>query len=191
MKVKSNWRNSLLLTSIISLAASGLGGAVLPQQAKSQNIQPAIAQAKEFRVAQVSNACREVSKPGGITVLIDPRPDSAVVGEIPNNEQVAIDGPGAGGWVSISAPYQGYVRANDLAYCPESASPPINDCREVLGEGATVWQTPSFESGVVGNLDFREQVAIENRGQNGWVPIYAPFEGYIQANNLGYCESTL
>lgn len=61
--------------------------------------------------------CREVSARGGLNVRRSPSINSAVVGVVPNERNVTIENKGANGWVSISAPLQGYVSETYLEYC--------------------------------------------------------------------------
>lgn len=194
MKPIIHWHNAIALTSLLSLTLSGLAGGIAaatppkPQEAISSARQSSVSQERgEFQLAQVMNDCRQVVEQGGIVVRQKPWADSPIVGNIDNYERVSIDGPGANGWVPISSPHEGYIPSRYLTYCQETVSPPINDCREVSGMRLDVHSAPSTDSPVVGTIEFREQVAIENRGEDGWVPIYAPFNGFVSADRLKLC----
>ncbi|KYC43686.1 hypothetical protein WA1_00515 [Scytonema hofmannii PCC 7110] len=53
-------------------------------------------------------------------------------------------------------------------------------CRQVAARsGLYVWQKPTTISSVVALLDYGQEVTIQNRGKNGWVPISAPVKGYV------------
>jgi len=53
--------------------------------------------------------------------------------------------------------------------------------------GLNVRQEPSLGSPVVAVLADGADVAIVNRGSEGWVPITAPVNGFVAARYLAYC----
>lgn len=62
-------------------------------------------------------------------------------------------------------------------------------CRRVVSRsGLEVRQQPTMRSQAVGMVNYRSNVAIQNRGMNGWVPISAPLEGYVNARAIGACN---
>jgi uncharacterized protein YgiM (DUF1202 family) len=66
-----------------------------------------------------------------------------------------------------------------------------NNCRQVAAsDGLQVRQQPSVNSTVIGFVENGKQVAIKNSGASGWVPIYAPLNGFVSAAYLKYCAST-
>jgi uncharacterized protein YgiM (DUF1202 family) len=136
------------------------------------------------------NDCRRVtSARGGLNIREQPSIYSPIVERIDNGDRVAIENRGANGWVPVFAPQNGYVSANYLAYCNENPVTEVgNECREVATRyGLNVRQQPTTYSGVVDTLENNTQVAIETLGDNGWVPIYAPENGFVSARYLSYC----
>lgn len=66
-----------------------------------------------------------------------------------------------------------------------------DNCRQVATvDGLQVRQQPSVNSTVIGFVENGKQVAIKNSGASGWVPIYAPLDGFVSAAYLKYCTST-
>ncbi len=66
-----------------------------------------------------------------------------------------------------------------------------DNCRQVsASDGLQVRQQPSLSSTVIGFVENGKQVAITNRGASGWVPIYAPLNGFVSAAYLKSCAST-
>lgn len=66
-----------------------------------------------------------------------------------------------------------------------------DNCRQVLASGGLqVRQQPSIGSTVIGVVENGKQVAIKNSGASGWVPIYAPLNGFVSAAFLRSCAST-
>ena len=62
-------------------------------------------------------------------------------------------------------------------------------CRQITARTSiNVRQQPTVNSGVVGSINSRRNVTIQNLGANGWVPISAPLEGYVAANFLAPCN---
>lgn len=127
------------------------------------------------------------------------------------NEQVTLADTGAAGWIAISAPVAGYVRASDLKPCPGGTRPPEpqpssqggtqggpNVCRNVVAppEGLAVRNTPVLSaprvSGVyVGNtvkLATPRESQKDSQGRT-WVKITQPTNGWISSGfpngNLG------
>jgi hypothetical protein len=125
------------------------------------------------------------------------------------NELVTLADTGAAGWIAISAPIAGYVRASDLKSCPGGTRPPTptptpdtqppseqgsqggsNVCRKVISppEGLAVRNTPVISapriSGVyVGNtvkLVSPRESQKDSQGRT-WVRISEPSTGWISS----------
>lgn len=127
------------------------------------------------------------------------------------NELVTLADTGAGGWIAISAPIAGYVRASDLKPCPGGTRPPTpaptpspsptpdtqspsqggsNVCRNVINppEGLAVRNTPVISaprvSGVyVGNTVKLASPRQTEKDSQGrtWVRISQPTTGWISS----------
>ena len=144
-----------------------------------------------YQLAQARNAyaCRRVSRIGGINVRQQPSVNSRIVARVGNGFNVAIRNLGDNGWVKIAAPVNGYVAANYLTYCASAPPSPKNVCRKVTATGGlNVRRQPSINSRIVGRVANRRNVTIRNLGDNGWVKISAPLNGYVATNYLRYCS---
>ena len=163
-----------------------------------------------FRLAQVLvGQCRAAKQ--RIFVYPERSTSSQSIRTLAPNEQVTLADTGAGGWIAISAPIAGYVRASDLKPCPGGTRPPEtqppsqegsqggpNVCRKVISppEGLAVRNTPAISapriSGVyVGNtvkLVSPRESQKDSQGRT-WVKIMAPSTGWISSGypngNLG------
>ncbi|NET32173.1 MAG: SH3 domain-containing protein [Cyanothece sp. SIO1E1] len=64
------------------------------------------------------------------------------------------------------------------------------NCRRVLtGDNALSLNVYSNPGGsITSRLENQDEVTIVNRGANGWVPISAPFSGYVIASYLKLCN---
>ncbi len=64
----------------------------------------------------------------------------------------------------------------------------FNNCRRAYGnKSVNVRQDSSNNSPVVKRLANGSRVFIVDRGKKGWVPIYEPVRGYVDADNLTSC----
>ncbi|WP_413256126.1 SH3 domain-containing protein [Floridanema fluviatile] len=62
-------------------------------------------------------------------------------------------------------------------------------CRQVSARsGLYVRQQPTVNSQAIGIINNGRNVTIANEGDNGWVPITAPLDGYVFANFLSPCD---
>jgi uncharacterized protein YgiM (DUF1202 family) len=62
-------------------------------------------------------------------------------------------------------------------------------CRQVIARnGLYVRQQPTVNSEAIGIIDSARNVTIQSLGENGWVPITAPMQGYVYGGFLGSCE---
>ncbi|MCU0547320.1 MAG: SH3 domain-containing protein [Oscillatoriaceae cyanobacterium Prado104] len=62
-------------------------------------------------------------------------------------------------------------------------------CRQVIARnGLYVRRQPTVNSEAIGIIDSARNVTIQNLGENGWVPIAAPLQGYVYGGFLGSCE---
>ena len=65
-----------------------------------------------------------------------------------------------------------------------------DNCRQVIARnGLNVRRQPTANSEAVGIIDAARNVTIQNLGENGWVPITAPIQGYVYGGFLGACEA--
>ncbi|MCT7978852.1 SH3 domain-containing protein [Laspinema olomoucense] len=61
-------------------------------------------------------------------------------------------------------------------------------CRAISSDdGLNVRSQPEVESEVITTLPDDTQVQIQNSGEDGWVPISEPIQGYVAAENLIMC----
>jgi len=64
------------------------------------------------------------------------------------------------------------------------------NCRLVIARnGLNVPRQPTANSEAVGIIDSARNVTIQSLGENGWVPITAPIQGYVYGGFLGACEA--
>ncbi|EAW36829.1 SH3 domain-containing protein [Lyngbya sp. PCC 8106] len=130
------------------------------------------------------NGCREVN--ASLVTLRD-RPQGKIISTLERDEKVYIEDEGENGWVQVQYPIEGYVTSANLAYCDTVGSTfPTSSCREVnVNTRLNVRSQPGGE--IIGSLEAGQDISIENRGKNGWVPVFAPIEGYVAANFLELC----
>jgi uncharacterized protein YgiM (DUF1202 family) len=65
-----------------------------------------------------------------------------------------------------------------------------DNCRQVIARnGLNVRRQPTANSEAVGIIESARNVTIQNLGENGWVPITAPIQGYVYGGFLGSCEA--
>ncbi|MEG4812400.1 SH3 domain-containing protein [Microcoleus sp. F8-D3] len=70
-----------------------------------------------------------------------------------------------------------------LAQVPDS-------CRQVIARsGLNVRRQPTANSEAVGIIESARNVTIQSLGENGWIPITAPIQGYVYGGFLGACEA--
>jgi hypothetical protein len=188
---KKTWQ-LLGFTTIYSLALT-----IFPKVA-SANQPPSVQRSDDYQVAQMTN-CREVDV--NTMLNIRQQPNGRVIGTLEDEQTVNIIGEPEDGWVQIDAPMDGYVAARYLEYCtgavpPSQTTPttpgservstvPGSNCRQVVSPNISVRSQPNGE--IIGTLDEHQTVYIANEGNNGWVPIERPIDGYVNAANLGYC----
>ncbi|MEQ8958822.1 MAG: SH3 domain-containing protein [Coleofasciculus sp. C2-GNP5-27] len=189
---KKTWQ-LLGFTTIYSLALT-----IFPKVASANQL-PSVQGSDDYQIAQM-NDCREVDV--NTMLNIRQQPNGRVVGALEDAQTVNIIGEPEDGWVQIDAPMDGYVAARYLEYCtgavpPSQTTPttpgsegvstvPGSNCREVVAPNISVRSQPNGE--VIGTLDENQTVYIANEGNNGWVPIERPMNGYVNADNLGYCD---
>ncbi|MEG4530233.1 SH3 domain-containing protein [Microcoleus sp. D2_18a_D3] len=66
----------------------------------------------------------------------------------------------------------------------------LENCRPVIAtNGLNVRRQPRANSEAVGIIDSARNVTIQNLGENGWVPITGPIQGYVYGGFLGACEA--
>jgi uncharacterized protein YgiM (DUF1202 family) len=189
------------ITATLISTATLLASSTLSLQASAQTPEQLFAQ---------SNSCRETN----VATYLNIRnaPNGKVIARLRDAEQVYMTGKTSDGWVSISAPVDGYVSSKYLVYCANPTPDPSDDtsvsnvnalpttatlagenvatvagdnCRLVNTNGLPVVDEPN--GSVVGQLAVNDQVFIANEGFNGWVPIEAPINGYVSAQFLTQC----
>ncbi|MFP4009352.1 MAG: SH3 domain-containing protein [Spirulinaceae cyanobacterium] len=169
------WKTTITATAIAAL------GATIPTIS---------AEAQMNRPMRYGNDCRRiVGARGGLNIREEPSTNSPVVEQVENGDRVAIHNRGEDGWVPVFSPQNGYVSANYLAYCQDNPAIGVNnECREVAApDGLNVRRQPRGNSEVVDTLENNTQIAIETLGNEGWVPMYAPENGFVAARYLSYC----
>jgi uncharacterized protein YgiM (DUF1202 family) len=63
------------------------------------------------------------------------------------------------------------------------------NCRQVIARnGLNVRRQPTANSEAVGIIGSARNVTIQSLGENGWVLITAPIQGYVYGGFLGACE---
>lgn len=140
------------------------------------------------QVAQASDTCRRISGTTALNVYQDPSSSSTALGVIEPGRNVTIEGSARNGWVAISAPLAGYMTASSLIPC-SAPKASIDRCRKVSATGGLrIRQEPSTSAEVLGLVANGRNVTIQNRGDQGWVPIEVPLEGYVAADYLVYCS---
>lgn len=86
------------------------------------------------------------------------------------------------------------ARASTAAVVDSSQAAPllaqVDSCRQVTNRisSLNVRQAPTLTADVIGVVPGGNNVTVQNRGQNGWVPITEPFDGYVSASYLIYCN---
>lgn len=130
------------------------------------------------------NDCRETNVS---SVTLRDQPQGEVIGTLDRGEKVYIQDNSENGWVEVQYPVSGYVTSANLSYCNTIGQTfPTSSCREVnVGTRLNVRSQPDGE--IIGSLENKQEISIRNRGENGWVPVFAPVEGYVSANYLEYC----
>lgn len=169
------WKTTITATTIAAL------GAAIPTVS---------AEAQMNRPMRYGNDCRRiVGARGGLNIREDASIYSPIVERVENGDRVAIYNRGEDGWVPVFSPQNGYVSANYLAYCSDNPAIGVNnECREVATPyGLNIRRQPTNNSAVVDTLDNNTQIAIESLGNDGWVPTYAPQNGFVSARYLSYC----
>jgi len=69
-------------------------------------------------------------------------------------------------------------------------APASENCRPVIARnGLNVRRQPTANSEAVGLIDSARNVTIQSLGENGWVPITAPIQGYVYGGFLGAREA--
>jgi uncharacterized protein YgiM (DUF1202 family) len=150
---------------------------------------------RDVQFAQSLDSCYQVVAPSGLYVRREPTVYSEALGIVSYGRNVTVEGTGLASWAPISAPLQGYVYSGWVAPCQavsarfQAASPTLDNCRLILADdGIAIRQAPSLNAEVVGYVASGRRVTIENRGEQGWVPISAPLNGYVSSGNLVYCR---
>lgn len=86
------------------------------------------------------------------------------------------------------------AHASTIAVADSSPASPllaqVDSCRQVTNRisGLNVRQAPTLTANVIGVVPGGDNVTLQNRGQSGWVPITEPFDGYVSASYLIYCN---
>jgi hypothetical protein len=167
-----------------------------------------------FQLAQsLVGQCRVPTR--RIFIYSERSTSSPTVRTIGPNDSVTLADDGAGGWIAISSPTAGYVRANDLTTCqaatppqptPSPSKPPVQPpsttttslCRLVTyngPEGGLAIRTqPDRNARRVDGVRFGERVTlrtspptntVDKDGRN-WVEVTAPSRGWL---SNGYSKS--
>ncbi|MBE9040398.1 SH3 domain-containing protein [Oscillatoriales cyanobacterium LEGE 11467] len=137
-------------------------------------------------------SCRRVNISENSYLNVRLRPGGKVVGTLSDRDLVTIEERTEDGWIPISSPFSGYVYGDYLTFCdtPLIETTPIvaSSCRQVsAAEGMEVYQRPSLNGDILGRVVDGQEVTIVDRGENGWVPISEPVNGYILGVGLVFC----
>ena len=191
------WKNPTLTTVIVLTATIFTTQSFAVNRDNLQRIQSSSIERTlqkkqgEYQLAKYSGSCRQVMARNGLYVMRKPTLNSSVVTLLDYGQQVTIRNSGKNGWVGISSPTQGYISQTDyLASCHAEGTPSgENFCRQVVTKaGLVVRRSPSINAARIGFVSNRRNVLIEKRGKNGWVPITAPYFGYVPSKHLRYCQ---
>ncbi|MGC9525662.1 MAG: SH3 domain-containing protein [Limnospira sp.] len=169
------------------VSATNLGycdGATPGDEQSRQPLPPSASNPGEFVSTVPEGDCRETNTSG---VTIFDEPGGEIVGTLEADQAVYIANEGRNGWVPVEVPVNGYVNADYLTYCSGPLpNIPTSSCREVdVYSRLNVREEPGGET--IAQLEDGRAVSIRDRGQNGWVPIVAPLQGYVSAEYLEYC----
>ncbi|MFW6359497.1 MAG: SH3 domain-containing protein [Chroococcales cyanobacterium] len=189
-------QKTAVITASLSMAIASLGVIGTASEANPSN---------EMTVAQdqLDSTCREVATER-MNLNVRANPDGPIIGSLPPGTNVTITSR-QGRWIPITQPINGFVHSSYLEYCgdrppmeqPGAARPDTMTqtlannamCREVSRRRvAEVRENPTQGSPVMNTLRAGEQVVIENRGANGWIPLETPTDGYVQARYLTTCN---
>lgn len=138
------------------------------------------------------DSCRRVNVSENSFLNVRLTPGGKVIGTLSDLDLVTIEERTDDGWIPISSPYSGYVYGDYLTFCdtPIVEPTPIltTTCRQVAAtDGMEVYRRPSLNADILGIVVDGQEVAIVNRGENGWVPISEPVNGYILGVGLVFC----
>lgn len=202
----NNLKKLLGVSAAVSLGATMIPATSIaaPKDASFEMAQAQIAQAQ---------TCREVEAEPGLNIRTQPWKE--VIASVRTNEYVYLENPSPQGqdWVQIQSPMNGYVAASYLSYCTGAASaqqpvarydqPLITtepgqmeqpvaqsaSCREISSPtGLSVRSLPQTDSEIMVVLPDNTQVEIESLGEDGWVSISDPVQGYVDAEELTMCS---
>ncbi|HBE21593.1 MAG TPA: hypothetical protein DEG17_05155 [Cyanobacteria bacterium UBA11149] len=191
MKIISYWSKSVALCALISstsvsfvVPATAVGNH--PGDDTIPSSQPASVESQaEWQLAQtLAGECRAAKQ--RIFVYSQRSEGSQTLGTVDLDGEVTLADSGSGGWIAISAPFTGYVQANNLKPCkkterpapspsptptpspskPTPTTPPATssggDCRKVkFPEGLVIRQNPN-SGAVVGRLMVGNTVRLAN-----------------------------
>ena len=123
MKKISYWG---MPTALFAIGLSALGGLKTPATAvTSTTTAQVIQESDNFQLAQgLVGQCRAAKQ--RIFIYSQRSTTSQTVRTIAPNEQVTLADNGAAGWVAISSPEAGYVRASELTTCQSANRPTPN-----------------------------------------------------------------
>lgn len=223
MKTIAPWGKSV---AILALGLSSVGYLNAPSTAVTNSTTSNVTQKSEsnlsghqgnVQLAQgLVGQCRAAKQ--RIFVYPERSTSSQSIRTLAPNELVTLADTGAGGWIAISAPIAGYVRASDLKSCPGGTRPPTpaptptptpsptpsptptssaNSCRNVIypPEGLAVRNTPAISAPRISGVYVGNTVKLANPQQSQkdnqgrtWVLISSPKAGWISS---GYPNGNL
>ena len=182
----------------IALAAAFSLSSIAPAMAQNPKPIPApeATEAPEVPAAPEAttqpDSCRRVNISDDSYLNVRLTPGGKIVGTLSDLDLVTMVERNEQGWVQISSPYNGYVYGDYLTQCNtpivETEPEATSSCRQVAAtDGLEVYQSPSLNAGFLGTVVDGQQVTIVNRGDDGWVPISAPVNGYVLGVGLIFC----
>ncbi len=218
MKKMSHWG---MPVALFAIGLSAIGGLKAPATAVTSTPTAKIIQQSEptslqrsdnFQLAQgLVGQCRAAKQ--RIFVYSQRSTTSQTVRTIAPNEQVTLADDGAAGWVAISSPEPGYVRASELTTCQAANRPTPNPapnpapnqtsslCRIVTYNGPegglAIRSRPDRSAPRVDGVKLGDRVTLrtstppstlDKDGRN-WVEVTAPSSGWI-SNGFPSAKST-
>lgn len=193
---------SVNLLSVIAIATSGIS---IP--AIAGNAIPTSQGSLQLAQSSLVGQCRAAKLQ--IPVFRSANATSEALGLLAIDDQVTLadSSVGANGFISISAPVQGFVHTVNLKTCSGGGAVPPGDkglCRQVVRppQGLLVRREPSSASAQVGQVAYLGKVTLttsaptaKQADSRNWVEISSPVKGWVsngllteQQSNLVYCK---
>lgn len=185
------------LTTLLSITALNFPGVARADSLQSSQ------SPRSSQIAQTNN-CGEVNVATG--TYIRRQPNGNIIGSLKEGQQVTMTSQSGQGWVQIDDPQSGYVKVSDLQSCfdttnssssqtveSETTAPgseslstvPQENCREIISPNVPVRSERNGE--IIATLAEGRTIYVANEGNQGWVPVERPINGYVTSANMGDC----